>query len=167
MLASGKQSRPQLRPQTGKSCYPHQKYGMPFVGVPCFLFKWMAGLEGSGVNACQWQAEPTTAPSADGQVLLSASKYGVSFWGLHIFIGQLKPLQAKSRRGFLFCIPIRLVGTGFAFIKLLIYCLYSRAAPMIPASFPIFAATICVWGKSGIELVYTCFLTYSRSGFII
>ena len=50
-----------------KSCHPDQKYGVPFLWCSVFLFQGMAGFEGSVVNACRWQAEPTTAPSADGQ----------------------------------------------------------------------------------------------------
>ena len=50
------------------------KYGYTLLGVPVFLFKGMTGLEGSGVNDCQWQSEPTTAPPAGGQVLLSAPR---------------------------------------------------------------------------------------------
>ncbi len=44
------------------------------MGAPCFYIKWIAGLEGSGVNDCQWQSEPTTAPPAGGQVLLGAPR---------------------------------------------------------------------------------------------
>lgn len=37
MIASGNQSRPQLRPQAGKSCYPHQNKEFP-LGTPYFIF---------------------------------------------------------------------------------------------------------------------------------